>query len=99
MAYQCASNAENTILRAHFAYMAMRSGVTLERLIQVTDLTSVGGGASAAEDAAIAFAHAARCVVVLVSTGAVFVVVVVDGGGGDVMAVSFLSCSPITGGL
>lgn len=62
MAYQCATNAENTILRAHFAYMAMRSGVTLERLVQVTDLTSTGGGASAAEDAAIAFAQAARCV-------------------------------------
>ncbi|CAM9566090.1 unnamed protein product [Pylaiella littoralis] len=59
MAYQCATNAENTILRAHFAYMAMRSGVTLERLVQVTDLTSTGGGASAAEDAAIAFAQAA----------------------------------------
>ncbi|CAM9096241.1 unnamed protein product [Ectocarpus sp. 6 AP-2014] len=59
MAYQCATNAENNVLRAHFAFMAMRSGVTLSRLIQVTDLTSTGGGENAAEDAAMAFAQAA----------------------------------------
>lgn len=60
MCYQCATNAENNVLRAHFAFMAMRNGVSLERLQQVTDVTSTGGGASAAEDAAIAFAQAAR---------------------------------------
>lgn len=62
MCYQCATNAENVILRAHYAYMAMRSGVTLERLVQIADETSTGGGDSAAEDAAMAFAQAARCV-------------------------------------
>lgn len=66
MCYQCATNAENTVLRAHFAFMAMRSGVSLARLIQVTDMTSTGGGESAAEDAAIAFAQAARYVCAIV---------------------------------
>eukprot|EP00904_Undaria_pinnatifida_P006693 jgi/Undpi1/3153/HiC_scaffold_15.g06527.m1 len=59
MIYQCAINGGNTILRAHYAFLAMRSGVSLERLVQIADETSTGGGASAAEDAAMAFAQAA----------------------------------------
>lgn len=62
MCYQCATNAGNTILRAHYAMMAWRNGVSIDRLVQIADETSTGGGASAAEDAAMALAQAARCV-------------------------------------
>lgn len=62
MCFQCATNAGNTVLRAHYAFLAMRSGVPLERLVQISDETSTGGGASAAEDAAMALAQAARWV-------------------------------------
>lgn len=62
MCFQCSTNAGNTVLRAHYAYLAMRNGVSLERLMQISDETSTGGGESAAEDAAMALAQAARCV-------------------------------------
>lgn len=60
MCFQCAMNGGNKILAAHFAFLAHRSGVPISRLAEVADEDAMGGGASAAEDAAMAFAHATR---------------------------------------
>lgn len=61
MCYQCALNGGNKILAAHFAFLAHRNGVSIDRLAQIADESSTGGGASAAEDAAMALAQACRC--------------------------------------
>lgn len=37
MCYLCATNAKNTILRAHFAFMAYRSGISIQRLVHIVE--------------------------------------------------------------
>lgn len=37
MCYICATNAENTILRAHYAFLAHRSGVSIQQLASVAN--------------------------------------------------------------
>lgn len=37
MCYMCATNAKNTILRAHYAFMAYRSGVPIEFLVDIVN--------------------------------------------------------------
>eukprot|EP00903_Cladosiphon_okamuranus_P012381 g11604.t1 len=44
MCYICATHADNTILRAHYAFMASRSGVSIAKLKQVAAVDGGGGG-------------------------------------------------------
>lgn len=58
MCYLLATNSGNTILRAHFAFIAVRSGVFVTRLADLTDSESDDIGTTAKEVAAIALAQA-----------------------------------------
>lgn len=49
MGYIVATNVSNTILRAHFAFMAFRNGVSMQRLINATNGESLDDTLSAKE--------------------------------------------------
>lgn len=49
MCYLCATNAGNIVLRAHYAFMAHRSGVAIQRLVDIGRREVVADGVSARE--------------------------------------------------